>query len=74
MSGSANVLWFLSTHGNGRYLGTTAGARPVDLAYLRQAVRRDGQDLRRYRNRTADRRRRLTLANLRSQQANRSSQ
>ncbi len=31
-----NLLWFLPTHGDGRYLGTTTGARPVDLAYLRQ--------------------------------------
>ncbi|BAT61908.1 methanesulfonate monooxygenase [Variibacter gotjawalensis] len=33
---SANVLWFLPTHGDGRYLGTSVGARPVDLNYLRQ--------------------------------------
>jgi alkanesulfonate monooxygenase len=32
----ANVLWFLPTHGDGRYLGTTVGGRPVDLNYLRQ--------------------------------------
>jgi alkanesulfonate monooxygenase len=32
----ANVLWFLPTHGDGRYLGTTIGARAVDLPYLRQ--------------------------------------
>jgi alkanesulfonate monooxygenase len=32
----ANVLWFLPTHGDGRYLGTTIGGRPVNLAYLRQ--------------------------------------
>jgi alkanesulfonate monooxygenase len=32
----ANVLWFLPTHGDGRYLGTTLGARPVDINYLRQ--------------------------------------
>ncbi len=31
-----DVLWFLPTHGDGRYLGTTHGAREVDLAYLRQ--------------------------------------
>jgi len=37
MSGNgANFLWFLPTHGDGRYLGTTVGGRPVDLAYLRQ--------------------------------------
>lgn len=33
---SANILWFLPTHGDGRYLGTTKGGRHVDLAYLRQ--------------------------------------
>jgi alkanesulfonate monooxygenase len=32
----ANILWFLPTHGDGRYLGTTKGGRHVDLAYLRQ--------------------------------------
>ncbi len=31
-----NVLWFLPTHGDGRYLGTTEGGRPVSFAYLRQ--------------------------------------
>jgi alkanesulfonate monooxygenase len=31
-----DVLWFLPTHGDGRYLGTSHGARQVDLAYLRQ--------------------------------------
>lgn len=36
MSDDANFLWFLPTHGDGRYLGTTVGARPVDLGYLRQ--------------------------------------
>jgi alkanesulfonate monooxygenase len=33
---SANVLWFLPTHGDGHYLGTSEGARKVDLNYLRQ--------------------------------------
>ena len=33
---SANILWFLPTHGDGRYLGTSAGARAVNLGYLRQ--------------------------------------
>jgi alkanesulfonate monooxygenase len=33
---SANVLWFLPTHGDGHYLGTSEGARRVDLNYLRQ--------------------------------------
>jgi alkanesulfonate monooxygenase len=31
-----NVLWFLPTHGDGRYLGTTVGGRATDLGYLRQ--------------------------------------
>jgi alkanesulfonate monooxygenase len=31
-----DILWFLPTHGDGRYLGTTHGARAVDLPYLRQ--------------------------------------
>lgn len=40
MSGIADtdVLWFLPTHGDGRYLGTSHGAREVDLAYLRQVA------------------------------------
>lgn len=33
-----NVLWFLPTHGDGRYLGTARGGRPVDLAYLKQVA------------------------------------
>ncbi len=32
----ANVLWFLPTHGDGRYLGSNEGARTVDLDYLAQ--------------------------------------
>lgn len=31
-----NIFWFLPTHGDGRYLGTAEGARPVTLPYLRQ--------------------------------------
>src|ERR1035438_8923744 len=31
-----DILWFLPTHGDGRYLGTSEGARAVDLPYLRQ--------------------------------------
>ena len=31
-----NIFWFLPTHGDSRYLGTTEGARSVDLAYLQQ--------------------------------------
>jgi alkanesulfonate monooxygenase len=30
------IFWFLPTHGDARYLGTSEGARPVDLAYLQQ--------------------------------------
>ncbi|MEJ1169324.1 FMNH2-dependent alkanesulfonate monooxygenase [Variovorax sp. CCNWLW235] len=30
------IFWFLPTHGDSRYLGTTEGARQVDLAYLQQ--------------------------------------
>ncbi|WP_437891167.1 FMNH2-dependent alkanesulfonate monooxygenase [Phytobacter sp. V91] len=33
-----NVFWFLPTHGDGRYLGTTEGGRAVDLAYLQQVA------------------------------------
>lgn len=35
-SSSANVLWFLPTHGDGRYLATTTGGREVNFNYLRQ--------------------------------------
>ncbi len=33
-----NVFWFLPTHGDGRYLGTSQGGRPVDLPYLQQVA------------------------------------
>jgi alkanesulfonate monooxygenase len=33
---NANILWFLPTHGDGRYLGTATGGRQTDFAYLRQ--------------------------------------
>ena len=33
-----NLFWFLPTHGDGRYLGTTQGARAVDLPYLQQVA------------------------------------
>ena len=33
---TAKVLWFIPTHGDGRYLGTGFGGRAVDFAYLRQ--------------------------------------
>src|SRR6267378_8492878 len=35
-SSKANILWFLPTHGDGRYLGTSQGGREVSLSYLRQ--------------------------------------
>jgi alkanesulfonate monooxygenase len=35
-SSSTNMLWFLPTHGDGRYLGTTSGGREVNFNYLRQ--------------------------------------
>ncbi len=31
-----NILWFLPTSGDGRYLGTTEGGRDVDFGYLRE--------------------------------------
>ncbi len=30
------LFWFIPTHGDSRYLGTTHGARPVNLAYFKQ--------------------------------------
>lgn len=33
-----NVFWFLPTHGDTRYLGTTQGARTVDHDYLKQVA------------------------------------
>lgn len=38
LSAPLNLFWFLPTHGDGRYLGTTQGGRPVDLAYLQQVA------------------------------------
>ena len=35
----ADILWFLPTHGDGRYLGSGIGARPVTLSYLAQVAR-----------------------------------
>ncbi len=37
--GRADILWFLPTHGDGRYLGTDHGARHVTLNYLSQIAR-----------------------------------
>ena len=31
-----DLYWFLPTHGDGRHLGTTQGARAVELSYLQQ--------------------------------------
>jgi alkanesulfonate monooxygenase len=33
-----NVFWFLPTHGDSRYLGTSEGARQVDYHYLKQVA------------------------------------
>ena len=33
-----DVFWFLPTHGDGHYLGTTQGARPVTDDKLRQEL------------------------------------
>lgn len=35
---SGKFLWFLPTHGDGRYLGTAKGGRKVDFGYLRQVA------------------------------------
>src|SRR5262245_9592531 len=35
-SPNSNLLWFLPTHGDGRYLGTSQGGREVNFNYLRQ--------------------------------------
>src|ERR1700681_1397360 len=35
---SLNVFWFIPTHGDSRYLGTSQGARTVDADYLRQVA------------------------------------
>jgi len=34
----ANILWFLPTHGDGRFLGTSIGGRPSSPGYLRQVA------------------------------------
>jgi alkanesulfonate monooxygenase len=36
MPSHVDILWFLPTHGDGRYLGTAVGGRDVTLRYLRQ--------------------------------------
>jgi alkanesulfonate monooxygenase len=35
---NSNILWFLPTHGDGRYLGTGIGGREVNFNYLRQVA------------------------------------
>jgi len=35
----ADILWFLPTHGDGRYLGSATGARHVSLGYLSQIAK-----------------------------------
>jgi len=30
------IFWFIPTHGDSRYLGTSKGARVVDHAYMKQ--------------------------------------
>lgn len=35
---SLNVFWFIPTHGDSRYLGTSKGARQVDFDYMRQVA------------------------------------
>ena len=38
MANPLNVFWFIPTHGDSRYLGTSKGARPVDADYLKQVA------------------------------------
>ncbi len=38
-AGAADILWFLPTHGDGHYLGSSIGARHVTLGYLSQIAR-----------------------------------
>ena len=41
---SLNIFWFIPTHGDSRYLGTSHGAREINYDYLRQiAVAADTQ-------------------------------
>jgi alkanesulfonate monooxygenase len=32
------ILWFIPTHGDSRYLGTTEGAREVNYDYMKQVA------------------------------------
>src|SRR6267154_1212409 len=36
---AVDILWFLPTHGDGRYLASSTGARHVTLGYLSQIAR-----------------------------------
>jgi alkanesulfonate monooxygenase len=36
---AADVLWFIPTHGDGRYLGTSVGGRATTFGYMRQVAR-----------------------------------
>ena len=38
MTDRTDILWFLPTHGDGRYLGSPTGARHVTLGYLSQVA------------------------------------
>ena len=33
---NVEIFWFIPTHGDGRYLGTSDGARAVNFSYCRQ--------------------------------------
>ena len=35
---ASDIFWFIPTHGDSRYLGTSQGARAVDADYLRQVA------------------------------------
>ena len=35
-TGELDIFWFIPTHGDSRYLGTSRGARTTDYAYFRQ--------------------------------------
>ena len=38
---AADILWFVPTHGDGRYLGTQEGAREVCLHYMNRMAAAD---------------------------------
>src|SRR4051794_7769207 len=39
VAAAMEIFWFIPTHGDGRYLGTTRGARPVSHPYCAQIAR-----------------------------------